>query len=507
MEVVEEEVEELAWWRSFTCTCNWDLATGQGKKWHWGKVVFLCLLLVGTLVLLVIIDTQHGLEEMRAKGEQLLLLEDRGRQQDLATAILWEKNVALARVLTSPEVENQTKGLEAFWVNASLYTNRVFVMYGLPLKKAGNLKTNSTTFHELENTTDNNETLWNSTHTNDKNDSDIYITDIRAQLDNMSSANILAAYDQLMNTVIGDQRDSEKVTKLKNDSGLILIIWMLGLLIRDIHDGVTSILLLQHEPAKQSYIEMHSKLKASMEGLTLFLKTSNVDDCHSDYEELSLDSLQMLSRDQSGSLNLSSLLLLSDEYIQNVSRCARQVAAVYTGSHEDRIRFIQEDLTIEYIITFFSVILVPAIFQTFRGMSEWITAYTQELEEKAQLLNKEQALTERLLFQMLPETVARQLKVGRRVKPEAYDAVTIYFSDIVGFTTISAASTPMQVVDLLNNLYSIFDDRIDSYDVYKVETIGDAYMVVSGLPKRNGDRVRSGFMVIDIKMIKDHLVT
>ena len=109
---------------------------------------------------------------------------------------------------------------------------------------------------------------------------------------------------------------------------------------------------------------------------------------------------------------------------------------------------------------------------------------TQRLEVE-EALHYQQKQTEGLLLNILPEAIANRLKQQLGTIAEDFADVTVLFADIVGFTQIASSLSAIQLVRLLNQIFSDFDRLSDQYNLEKIKTIGDAYMVVGGLPRRS----------------------
>lgn len=143
---------------------------------------------------------------------------------------------------------------------------------------------------------------------------------------------------------------------------------------------------------------------------------------------------------------------------------------------EYRLRFV----TVMMIIFFFvSLIEYERYKMTSYLLSKEALSFEKSklfiMQEKSKII--ERKLHMALVHQILPPKVAEQIIAGKQVAPESFEEVTIFFSDVEGFTTICSQVAPAGVVQMLNDLYSVMDYCTSLFPVYKVETIGDAYMV------------------------------
>jgi class 3 adenylate cyclase len=106
-------------------------------------------------------------------------------------------------------------------------------------------------------------------------------------------------------------------------------------------------------------------------------------------------------------------------------------------------------------------------------------------------LEIEQERSERLLLNILPAPIADKLKNGHQVVADTFANVTVLFADIVDFTPLSSQLRPAELVALLNNIFSTFDRLAEQFELEKIKTIGDAYMVVGGLPTPRDDNAEA----------------
>ena len=128
-------------------------------------------------------------------------------------------------------------------------------------------------------------------------------------------------------------------------------------------------------------------------------------------------------------------------------------------------------------------------------------------QEQAYLseLQAERAKSDRLLLNVLPTVIADRLKQGERTIVDSFREATVVFADIVGFTSFSANIAPSRTVQLLNDLFSGFDKLAETYELEKIKTIGDSYMVVGGVPTPRPEHAeRCALMALDMLEVLNH---
>jgi guanylate cyclase len=142
-------------------------------------------------------------------------------------------------------------------------------------------------------------------------------------------------------------------------------------------------------------------------------------------------------------------------------------------------------LPIGFVVTFFALNVAGVMVSAYVML-----AYFVEQRERAHReLQAERERSERLLLNVLPEPIAERLKVEPGVIAEHYESVSVLFADIVGFTARSAVMAAAEIVTLLDEVFSAFDRLADAAGVEKIKTIGDAYMLVGGLPEPRPDHL------------------
>ena len=156
------------------------------------------------------------------------------------------------------------------------------------------------------------------------------------------------------------------------------------------------------------------------------------------------------------------------------------VVAVVAGLFEETLRSSRTapDLTLTtllfVLVMIGNLVMVAAILLYFLGRLEF-----------------ERERAEGLLLNVLPAEVASELKEKGRTTAQQFDSVSVLFADIVGFTPMSAAMEPEEMVGQLNDVFTYFDELAERHGCEKIRTIGDNYMVASGLPTPRDDHAQT----------------
>jgi len=175
--------------------------------------------------------------------------------------------------------------------------------------------------------------------------------------------------------------------------------------------------------------------------------------------------------------NLPVVVVSGNSDLESVVRCVEMGAADYLLKPFDHVLFKAR---------------VDACLETKR-LRDQEQAYLRQLK-------LEQEKSERLLLNILPAPIADRLKQEQGIIAESFDDVTVLFADLVDFTALSTQITPTELVGMLNEIFSLFDKLAAQHGLEKIKTIGDAYMVVGGLPGSRPDHAEAvATMALDMR--------
>lgn len=157
--------------------------------------------------------------------------------------------------------------------------------------------------------------------------------------------------------------------------------------------------------------------------------------------------------------------------------------------------------------------LLAELQRTLRRQAEQLQAQNDQLhqemrerEQAQQALHLEQQKSEQLLLNILPKAIVDKLKQLEGSLAERFDDVTILFADIVNFTPLAAQTSPLDLVNWLNQIFSEFDRLAERHRLEKIKTIGDAYMVVGGLPLPSQDHAEAVMeMALAMQATAEHI--
>ena len=147
---------------------------------------------------------------------------------------------------------------------------------------------------------------------------------------------------------------------------------------------------------------------------------------------------------------------------------------------------IENNLPVQVIAGFFIANIVAATGVSFFALHYFVG----QKDETLALLDRERAESERLLLNILPEQIAKELKERDEIIATRHSDVSVLFADVVGFTTLSERLEADEVVTVLNDVFSYFDSLADRFGLEKIRTMGDAYMVASGVPLARSDHAQ-----------------